>query len=71
MDALEEQKLKEYFEDFKRNEPPEIVIKKAGLFGEDLVLKKTDVNGVIVYMSDRIPSFYELYQASLKKIKAK
>jgi hypothetical protein len=51
MDALEEKKIKEYFEEFKKNEPPEIIIQKAGLYGEDLVLKKTTVNGITFYKS--------------------
>ena len=54
MDASEEKKLKEYFEEFKKNEPPEIVIGKAGFFGEDLVLKKTTINGVTFYKSAKI-----------------
>ncbi len=37
------------FEEFKRNEPEEIVIKKAGMFGEDLILKKETVKGIVVY----------------------
>jgi len=37
------------FEEFKRNEPEEIVIKKAGMFGEDLVLRKKTLNGIVVY----------------------
>ena len=51
MDDLETNDLKAYFEEFKKNEPPEIVIKKAGFFGEDLVLKKTTINGITVYIA--------------------
>jgi len=47
------------FEESKRNEPDEIVIKKAGMFGEDLVLKKTIIHGVVVYMAPCNLSFLQ------------
>jgi hypothetical protein len=37
------------FEEFKKNEPEEIVIKKAGMFGEDLILTKKTLKGIVVY----------------------
>lgn len=46
------------FEEFKRNEPEKVIIKKAGPEGKDLVLKKVIVNGITAYNAPcEVPSF--------------
>jgi hypothetical protein len=49
MDEAKKQALLKEWEDFHNSLPPEMVIRKGGLNGEDIVLKKRFINGVPMY----------------------